>query len=640
MKVRGALIVAAFLMGLILRFLIVPGETESETAEAQQKPQLAEPNSQDSPAAIPSSRRSVSLQAINEASGSRKLFLLADALPSLTLEELPEILDNMNGYIVFLRWLELDPESALARARENPGSELGPCLLVWTAMDFDTAIAGMRSKEYARYVRHFSGNLKSKDTGRAVDLFIEHPHFYQTDMIQLVSENQPDRLYELAEKTTGWDLSYSSPVFGAWAEHDPAAASTWIQNHVKSLGKRQKLLEIVYREKMRQDPESALAFFEDLPPGSVKTGLAPDSARLLAKRDPEEAFAWAESLASNRARQAACQALIEDRLENDLPGAVSLMARAGLRSGGASWEAIGEPLENGLKALAVSDVPQALQLYGQLDPEDLRAPLVDQLTQEKKPAELASLALELSSQELGTMTMGLAVTRWAEEDREAAKEFVLSLEDPGHLEIGHSKIVSSLTYNDGIRWIDEAPESIRNALFTHAFGELTKTNRDEAHEISHTLVDPDRRTAAALELFNQVWHDPDVSRFPSLLEDLPESEIVKRAEHLTSSWMKQDPHGASQWAASLEPGKLKDGVVRKLVRGLGVGVSRVNTATDDFERALSWSQALENRADQLDLARLVLRWWKVYEPRAAVKALDTLDLNDVERQNLQTVLEK
>jgi len=216
--------------------------------------------------------------------------------------------------ILLSRYAEIDPRNALATARKF---RFGPAITasvyaVWARSDRDAALAAIASETDSRIAKS-AGVLMVEELGGDSSALL-------------------DVLDALPEYVDG--LGFQIDVLVAQTEYDPVAATRF---HTLAMADPEKLLPIAdqwsgsvaerartfaIRQWAEHEPQRALEFVDELPPGQQRDNLLSSVARGYGKTDVEAALAWANNLQPKP--RGILQAVIDGVAEEDASRAFDL----------------------------------------------------------------------------------------------------------------------------------------------------------------------------------------------------------------------------------------------------------------------------------------------------------------------------
>ena len=205
------------------------------------------------------------------------------------------------------RWLELDPEGALAYAETKVKGNYEPGIAadlfrVWIDLDLESALNGFSqaSPLLVNATRDtFFTNMAQIDPERTVDMLSKPPwegngHQWMTTMSSVFAiwaSKDPQAAAETGRKMTTW-TDYFGPaktIAAVWAEKDPAAAWAYFQANqiAKNRQAYNDVRTLLAGYMLEEDPNTDISSFDEYRLGQL--------AEKWAKRDPESAIAAARS---------------------------------------------------------------------------------------------------------------------------------------------------------------------------------------------------------------------------------------------------------------------------------------------------------------------------------------------------------
>jgi hypothetical protein len=450
------------------------------------------------------------------------------------------------------RWLELDPEDALAFAEKAGGrwheSPLaGDLFRLWVGLDADSALNAFAQASPATVMaarRDFFTKLAEIDPRRAVEV-MENPRWNSA----------------IAE----WDQT-SERVYSLWAEKEPEAAAERVlaidvtinSGHAKS-----RAVQTVAETWARRDPEAAWRFFQPDPGknyrldvavailphllkidptamGRVDDKLTPDLAKAWTDRNPEDAIAFAQSRPTEDPLRRELFAHAARTLATAEPERAIQLYR---ESGGGSaheWENSGL-LREAFASLAGHDRQQAASKMLEFSGKDREAAMSGVLTH--------AFASDIAG------ASALARSWWNNPSLEQAVTPALGV---------------ALSWGHGGGNVDLGPilEQMPE-LADHVSGYLlqgwTRTNPEAAAAFLETKVaaNPDFAMNDAEALAEICFSRPEFTAH--WLGQLPAGAFqTTTAGTLARTWSRFDPEAANDWAQSLPEGPPKEAALKAL----------------------------------------------------------------------------
>jgi hypothetical protein len=95
------------------------------------------------------------------------------------------------------------------------------------------------------------------------------------------------------------------------------------------------------------------------------------------------------------------------------------------------------------------------------------------------------------------------------------------------------------------------------------------------------------------------------------------------------NWIKQDPQAASEWINSLPPSSTRDGAITQLISVEG---------KNDLPTAFAWAGTITSPYAQSNAYSAVLQEWAKRDPAAATAAVQSANVSDAQRANMQSVI--
>jgi hypothetical protein len=217
----------------------------------------------------------------------RAIAAIADGLDSQQIRDALE--EAQRTYIpereailmaLFSRWGELEPESAMAYARQVKDEFIHRAIVevakAWARRDFDAAFAATRNMPI--------GELRQNAT---------------SGVLQVLSETDPVTALELA-KQTATVFAISETLFKNWVERNPEEAASYAVKLPAGNGRDHAIASVAHKW-ATIDPHGMLRWVESLPDSDAigNSGWNSTAASLFlswADEDPEAALRWLEQM--------------------------------------------------------------------------------------------------------------------------------------------------------------------------------------------------------------------------------------------------------------------------------------------------------------------------------------------------------
>ncbi|HET6409942.1 MAG TPA: hypothetical protein VFG14_18780 [Chthoniobacteraceae bacterium] len=491
--------------------------------------------------------------------------------------------------VLFARWAELDPEAAAKYANllpksANPAMLRRAAMTAWTEKDMDGALAWARSLEKGEArndtLSLIAGALAKRDPNAAM---------------QMVKDN-------FAPREAG--SAYES-VFAAWAESDFAAAMVAAQGITDpqlrarvlraTLSKRtdsdpKGVLEAVRTSKvsdlrwnvgnnalnrwMERDLTAARDYVLGLPNGEMREMQVRQVAQEMARRDPQEALTWIDSIPEGD-REEAIEGLFSSWANKD-PNAAIQAARA-LPEGRVQENAIAQLVQN----LIESDSTTALELLKDLPEGAARQNALSNVSY-----------------------------RWARIDPQAAANWYIT-NVPENQRGSMHQIMWEWSRSDpeaAMKWAIELPEGDnKGQILGQVFSQMSRNDPAAAAAQIEKLPPESQRNAVSNFISNWAHRDPEAAvRWAATLRD--ESSKNTAYSNVASQWGQRDPISAARWLEKLPVGQARDAAVSSFSYA---------ASQSDPEGAVAWAVTIRNPDQQQQTIRNVYSNWIRRDPTAA-----------------------
>lgn len=305
-----------------------------------------------------------------------------------------------------------------------------------------------------------------------------------------------------------------------------------------------------------RDPNAALAYIRELPPGSDYTQGLLMVLSEIGRTDPDRALALAAELVKTREQRALYSSLFAQLAEADPASAASRLASV----------PVGESRDYALRALADgwahSDLPAALA-WAQKLPSTERAPAME--------AVLAALvstdpmrAIELAQDSLTgaafDRTLLAALQTLTRTDPKAAANFIGKLA-PGEVQTQASyavvRALAAETPAGALAWVRTLPAGeLQGQLLNNVLDLWAAKNPTAAGQYILQMTAGPEQDSAAAHLAGLLAANP--SQAIAWAQSLGSSTARSAAMvNLASAWAQRDPAAAAQWAGSIEPAPVR-----------------------------------------------------------------------------------
>jgi hypothetical protein len=436
-----------------------------------------------------------------------------------------------------------------------------------------------------------------------------------------------------------------SGIATAWVRQDPASAMARTASLSDPL--RTQIQQALASEWGRFDAAGFLAYVETTPNPEVfvysvqsllgadpevllriaarMSGTAARSIRssavfMLAQRDPAAAIAIADSMPPGEDRNRALQQIASAYAREDPAAALQWVRSLQPPSREAQLSA--------LSSVASQDPLLALELLDQdaaagID-RDMMWSMVSSSVAREHPEMLPQFAEKLLSRGdlAATNALGNLLMRWTSEDPDAALDWVLSRRqglDPSIL----STVGRQLATRDpqtAASYVDRLPLSLRDEWIASIAAPYARYDPEGALTwIARYQGQPGYEQAFRQVVQQSAQADPRAAA--AMLSQASPDVVRGAAAAVTSSWSRQDPRAAAQWAEDLSDPRARAAARRGAVSGW---------ATSDVDGAERWALTLPE-GDERDATLAV-----IVQRRAAAGDFDRAMLDrfssDVARQ--------
>ena len=397
---------------------------------------------------------------------------------------------------------------------------------------------------------------------------------------------------------------------------------------------KQSTVEVLTRQWLRQDRDAALAWAKSLGDSPRQQRVYRTAVHALARRDPEAAVDLAVNIHGLAARRDAIREVTRQWFTDD-----PLSATAWLRS---------EPDHEFRDEI----YRFALPLYANRDPAG-SAEYFDQLVAEHGLSGNLSAAAGQIAYTLARLDVDRAL-EWVGTIRDdatgqAAMEQLLTsvaFDDPGKaMQLVETQptvspgtiadLATAFTREDpdaAFEWIARQPAEARWGAVNRALADLVRDDPTAAAEqlrASAEILDPTgwNRLTTRAENISRAIATTDMEGALEWAASLPDGEVRNAAIAMPLHfWLDSDPHAASRWVSQLEDDALRQHAVSQLASSV---------RDSDPEAAFIWAGTLHGD-ERLATMRRALRTWRETDPEAARRAIQSADLTEDERAELQT----
>jgi hypothetical protein len=234
-------------------------------------------------------------------------------------------LDHYFWDMIFLRWAEVDPLSAV-----KFGKKTSAAMWAWAKNDPDAALEyGLVHNQGSEVLRAISQD----DAAKGIELLRKYPQLATRTVWEgviggLESAN-PQAAVEFA-------LDHNVSMYNSmknWAVNDPEGALDFALDQ-KDPERRMKSLEQVLDKISENNPARAFAVIEDLPMGKIREDLRNRILAVSVETDPDITIESVRAVASPRERREALRYMTSKIVHSDPDRALELLAESRTESGG------------------------------------------------------------------------------------------------------------------------------------------------------------------------------------------------------------------------------------------------------------------------------------------------------------------
>ena len=245
--------------------------------------------------------------------------------------------------LLVARWVQTDPEAALAFATSNRGFEYVAEDVFQAEAASDAQAALSRAREIPdsdlRYMalRGVLSFIADTDPGAALLLAQSLGDFPGNEPLSSVIYRQwatidPQSAALQAAQDSGGGNYWQSPtaqVARSWAAQDPAAAANWALSLTDPQTEARTISQVM-RQWARDDITGASNWVNALPPGASYDAAAAALAYSMAPNDPQSAVAWADNISDTTARTNALTRVSREVMWHDPTNGMAVLQAAGV----------------------------------------------------------------------------------------------------------------------------------------------------------------------------------------------------------------------------------------------------------------------------------------------------------------------
>lgn len=661
-----------------------PVAAETDAAADAGKNEEAPPGPR--PEAPPQPRPS--WEELQAAAQEDRLRLLVRWLPEATAGEIAALAQAWFGdthdsgndvwQALVTRWVEVDPEAALAMGRAGAerllkavsgvggGNAITMLHYVYRALsrvDEDQALAYL-ALEPPRMFRALQGSilhLATKEKLRAWAM--SHPERADLEFLRKLKENSNQldlsnpakAASEVDDKTLAMRLG---DIAREWAAKDPAAALAWARGLPEGQ-KRDKALAEIAGALLKKDPAQARTLIDEMPHNMGRAKLDAAYAGALAETDSKTALAFANEKLHGMARIEAITNIAAAMGKTDPLGALKLLKEnhvgdfgaGGLLSvyidgphrsmgGGTSLNQQFAAMLKEAAALSPDGVMDLLVQTGSIRSqrqgypsfmEDSNGKLARDLMNEWLVKDAVAAARWLGQQAPDGALQPFvksAAEKWFAQDAAGLQAHVAAMPEGASRTAFVERTAALMAPGDPAAALTWAGQAGGEQGMGAAFHSLAEANPVTAAEFYAEL--PAAQQQAQLQHLTDLLGRRDPGAAADFYASLPaEQQAGVRLRDTTLAFAKADPQAASEWIASLPETPAKDSAISGLVDYL------IKESSDpDPESAAHWAAAsLGEETQQRRLQRVAEAWFQ-RAPNDARQQIENSQLPPAVKQTL------
>lgn len=462
----------------------------------------------------------------------------ADALPGAAQAalRLPEAKQNYVLSPVMSRWVPYDLEAARKFALQSASGQrknaVRALLNAWSATSIEPAAAWVDTVQ----------DREALDAALPI-------------LVQRLSSTQPARAFGYWQKlSAGEQRSWSTTLFRAWSEKNPAAAisnmlqvplgeyesrslfSTALQNwaaqdaaatvawlqQLPDGTRRRELIRAVAPTLGRNQPQTGAALIQSLPAGDDRLSALRQLAEGWSSQNTMAAFQWARDLPDGADRQAALEATL------DKVGQVKPEVLRDFISREPGNPAVANHASSLARQLAGTNAAGVLDWAKTLPPGNTRERVLAAGIgglEELQPARAAALACEVLTGETRRNTLRGVFSRWAENDPQAASAAAMTLPSVSD----RDDVMESVAYRwvahsaaDAINWVLSLESGVDRRKAERAIiNGLEQEHPAKAAAFAAQLA-PSEHTAEMTETIIGRWANMDIAAADAWLAKQPD----------------------------------------------------------------------------------------------------------------------
>ncbi|MFD0893598.1 hypothetical protein KBB96_07365 [Luteolibacter ambystomatis] len=588
--------------------------------------------------------------------------------------------------------------------------EISTACARWAAVDPDAALRFVLSAKQASFRSAAIGNLlagiaaDNPELAQAKLASIRDPQLRaaaRTGLCNALATSQPDAWLDMIKNDPSLARNISvTGIVGEWAVDDPAAAakrlallpssvrgdgisalakiwaskdSTAALAWANSLGndsQRNKALGAIAGGMAARDPDGALATLEGMPAAARRAGLS-SIFQTLADQDFGSAIERATSLSDPTDQRNAILMLIGRDASGDTyytRDASQIAAVIGKLPAGALRDQALDQLGSRLASSSREESEAILQGYSAAERQKVEKNMVQSLSY-YDPARALEIYDSLPTGKAESYTFQSIFSSLASKDPEAALKLALSRKNPVEQIRAVSSALGQMANSNpeaAQRQFAALPAGPAREAALQTMASSWGSSDAEAAMRWAASLPAEERTKATLTLIpSMARNNPEAAAnaiVPFLSDTSKNPNISNAVSQVSSYWAAQDPTAATQWAASLPDGTIKDSTIQsiayswcgkdpdgaaKWIDSMPDGKTRDNavnamistTQQNDPATAYRWAESINDDQHRYSAVSNVISNWAGSDPAAARAAALKADLPQEQRANLLQGLE-
>ena len=543
------------------------------------------------------------------------------------LEEAPD--EGWKTRELWVRWLEITPEEAMAAARACEHYYFAQtCLATWNEMN-PQAVSRYLSNNHEdavsrgmieTYVKHFPKEAAEGFLAKLTGAYIP------PEILQAIAEHGPGRLGELASTAENAGMRWMEPFAKTWTASDPEAALAWAQD-IDDYGQRAEVLAVVYENLFAGDRDSLAEAYDSLPMGLAREKLTPALAKLWLTEGSKTALQWAQGLSRSIDRRQALKTIWTESVRQNPNQGFAFIAAHHDETGFINNEVDRELEQLGQTAAPENPLKQ-LTWLAQANIGTDGASQLDELLLQKPHKDLALQIEALPKSESQRRILGTFIKRWSVLDRETTQAYVEELVLSEDRLVAAEALIEQTVQDEPlevIAWLNTLPEADKISL-----GRLTADQPELAYSVLDEITNDSVRENTIIQLINR-WEDAATT--VTLLDQLPPDRQETYYRTLAFKYTRQDPDAASEWLSSLPDGGAKDRGIEQMLRVL-TQTWPGKPDVRDYPLAFQWAQTIQDEALRKNQISTAAWMWHRRSPIHATAAIENADLPLSFKENL------